>query len=236
MTATPHSGKEDDFQLFMALLDGDRFEGRFREGVHTADVTDMMRRLTKEELRPSTAGRCSRSAAPTPSTTSSRPTRPTLYDGGHRLRPRGDEPRRPARPRAISGAQNVGFALQILQRRLASSPAAIHQSLRRRRERLQRRVEEARLLQRGRDARLDAARELTAYRPEFFEDLDDRPEAEVEAVEERLVDSATAAQTIAELEIEIAALAQPRSSRPRRCAAPAPTPSGASCRASSTSR
>jgi superfamily II DNA or RNA helicase len=28
MTATPHNGKEADFQLFMALLDGDRFEGR----------------------------------------------------------------------------------------------------------------------------------------------------------------------------------------------------------------
>ena len=34
MTATPHNGKEEDFQLFMALLDGDRFEGRFRDGVH----------------------------------------------------------------------------------------------------------------------------------------------------------------------------------------------------------
>lgn len=32
---------------------------------------------------------------------------------------------------------NVGFALQILQRRLASSPAAIYQSLKRRRERLE---------------------------------------------------------------------------------------------------
>jgi hypothetical protein len=29
MTATPHAGKEEDFQLFMALLDGDRFEGRY---------------------------------------------------------------------------------------------------------------------------------------------------------------------------------------------------------------
>ena len=37
LTATPHNGKEEDFQLFMALLDGDRFEGRFRDGVHTAD-------------------------------------------------------------------------------------------------------------------------------------------------------------------------------------------------------
>ena len=31
MTATPHNGKEEDFQLFMALIDGDRFEGRFRD-------------------------------------------------------------------------------------------------------------------------------------------------------------------------------------------------------------
>ena len=50
MSATPHNGKEEDFQLFMALLDGDRFEGRFRDGVHYADTQDMMRRLTKEEL------------------------------------------------------------------------------------------------------------------------------------------------------------------------------------------
>ncbi len=29
LTATPHNGKEADFQLFMALLDGDRFEANF---------------------------------------------------------------------------------------------------------------------------------------------------------------------------------------------------------------
>ena len=50
MSATPHNGKDEDFQLFMALLDGDRFEGKFRDGVHVADTRDMMRRLTKEEL------------------------------------------------------------------------------------------------------------------------------------------------------------------------------------------
>ena len=42
---------------------------------------------------------------------------------------------------ALSGddkrRKNVGFVLQTLQRRLASSPAAIYQSLRRRRERLE---------------------------------------------------------------------------------------------------
>jgi len=50
MTATPHNGKEEDFQLFMALLDGDRFEGRFRDGVHVADSSDLMRRMVKEDL------------------------------------------------------------------------------------------------------------------------------------------------------------------------------------------
>src|SRR6266536_2793149 len=31
ITTTPHAGKEDDIQLFMALLDADRFEGRYRD-------------------------------------------------------------------------------------------------------------------------------------------------------------------------------------------------------------
>jgi superfamily II DNA or RNA helicase len=50
MSATPHNGKEEDFQLFMALLDGDRFEGKFRDGVHVVDTSDLMRRLVKEDL------------------------------------------------------------------------------------------------------------------------------------------------------------------------------------------
>jgi superfamily II DNA or RNA helicase len=50
MTATPHPGKEEDFQLFMALLDADRFEGRQRDGVHAVDTSDLMRRLVKEKL------------------------------------------------------------------------------------------------------------------------------------------------------------------------------------------
>jgi SNF2 family DNA or RNA helicase len=51
MTATPHNGSDADFQLFMGLLDADRFEGRPREGARKVDVSDLMRRLTKEELR-----------------------------------------------------------------------------------------------------------------------------------------------------------------------------------------
>ena len=50
MTATPHNGKEEDCQLFLALLDGDRFEGKFRDGVHQIDTSDLMRRMVKENL------------------------------------------------------------------------------------------------------------------------------------------------------------------------------------------
>jgi superfamily II DNA or RNA helicase len=50
LTATPHNGKEEDFQLFMALVDPDRFAGRYREGIHSTDVSDLMRRLVKEQL------------------------------------------------------------------------------------------------------------------------------------------------------------------------------------------
>ena len=38
MTATPHNGKEEDFQLFLSLLDSDRFYGKFRDGVHKVDA------------------------------------------------------------------------------------------------------------------------------------------------------------------------------------------------------
>jgi superfamily II DNA or RNA helicase len=50
MTATPHNGKEEDFQLFLSLLDSDRFYGKFRDGVHKVDCSDLMRRMVKEEM------------------------------------------------------------------------------------------------------------------------------------------------------------------------------------------
>src|SRR5271169_6564897 len=72
---------------------------------------------------------------------------------------------------------NVGFALQILQRRLASSPAAIHRSLERRRKRLEERLREERL---GRDnpaTPLAHGPALPTYDPD---DLDEAPGAEAE--------------------------------------------------------
>ena len=50
MTATPHNGKDEDFQLFLSLLDSDRFYGKFRDGVHKVDASDLMRRMVKEEM------------------------------------------------------------------------------------------------------------------------------------------------------------------------------------------
>ena len=72
MTATPHNGKEEDFQLFMSLLDGDRFEGKFRDGVHTSDASDLMRRMVKEQLLKFDGRPLFPSASRTPSRSSSR--------------------------------------------------------------------------------------------------------------------------------------------------------------------
>ena len=99
---------------------------------------------------------------------------------------------------------NVGFALQILQRRLASSPAAIHESLKRRLARLEGRLEEEKL---GRAAGRGDGDGIPSSGLESTLDEDDLEEAtgeELEAHGERLLDRATAAQTIAELEAEIA--------------------------------
>src|SRR5690606_29454474 len=99
-------------------------------------------------------------------------------------------------------AGTVGFALTILQRRLASSPEAIYQSLRRRRERLESRLRELELLQRGRvEAALVAS--IPALTDEDVEDLEEAPDDELEAAEEEILDQATAARTIDELKAEI---------------------------------
>ena len=99
--------------------------------------------------------------------------------------------------------RTVGFALTFLQRRLASSPEAISQSLRRRRERLEGRLREVELMQRGAAPLEMGVRLLDA---EDIEDLDEAPEDEVEAVGEEILDQATAARTVAELKAEIAIL------------------------------
>lgn len=201
LTATPHNGKDEDFQLFLSLLDGDRFEGRYRDGVHTVDCRDLMRRMVKEKLvtmegKPLFPERFAYTV-PFPLS----PDEAVLYkkvtDYVRNEFNRADQLENEGR------RGTIGFALTILQRRLASSPEAIFQSLLRRRERLEERLREERLLRRGRavaEQNLASNGELDA---EDIDDLDDAPEQEAEAIEEQVVDRATAALTIAELEAEI---------------------------------
>jgi len=203
MTATPHNGKEEDFQLFLALLDGDRFEGRFRDGVHQVEVSDLMRRMVKENLlkfdgRPLFPERIAYTVPYKLSDLEARLYR-EVTDYVRQEFNRADALQNDKR------AGTVGFALTILQRRLASSPEAIYQSLRRRRERLEKRLRELELLQRGGPPSIRdiAPRLLDA---DDVEDLEEAPENEVEAVEQEILDQATAASTIAELQLEIVTL------------------------------
>ena len=96
---------------------------------------------------------------------------------------------------------NVGFALMILQRRFASSPEAIYRSLKRRRERLESRLREERILLKGQRAKLDSPTPCwTALMRDVWDDAyDEAPQDEREDLEAQLVDNATAAATIEEL-------------------------------------
>src|ERR1700685_2909874 len=182
MTATPHNGKEEDFQLFMALLDGDRFEGRFRDGVHQAEVSDLMRRMVKEQL-------LKFDGTPLFPERRAYTVTYTLSDAEADLYKQVTDYVREEFNRAEAleneGRKGtVGFALTILQRRLASSPEAIYQSLRRRRERLEKRLKET---QRSRENTFDA--NGAGIDEDYWDDLDDAPDAEVEQIEAELVDN-----------------------------------------------
>ena len=207
MTATPHSGHEADFQLFMALLDADRFEGKYRDGVHTIDIEGMMRRLVKEKLlkfdgRPLFPERRAYSVKYELSDEEAH-----LYqEVTDYVR---EEMNRAERLAAAGEGRRgavVGFALTILQRRLASSPEAIYQSIKRRRKRLENRLREEEIRKRGADVAKDAPILPIDIDEEDIETFDERPDAEIEEMEEEIVDQASAAQTIAELKTEIATL------------------------------
>ena len=133
---------------FVALLDGDRFEGRFRDGVHVVDVSDRMRRLVKETLLKFDG---------TPLFPERRAYTVTygLSDAEAALYKEVTDYVREEFNRADSLEKDgrrgtIGFALTVLQRRLASSPEAIYQSLKRRRERLEKRLRSEQIDKRGR--------------------------------------------------------------------------------------
>ncbi len=195
MTATPHRGKEADFQLFMALLDGDRFEGHYRDDTHQVDVSDLMRRMLKEEMvdfegRPLFPERLAYTVNyPLSDAEQELYLKVTEYVTNEMNRAD-----RMAQEEGGEGKQKraiVGFALTGLQRRLASSPNAIFRSLERRRKRLETTLNEAKMAQRQADqqARLAEANLGNGFgygyahsklanmsEADLLEDLEEQPE------------------------------------------------------------
>lgn len=194
LTATPHNGKEADFQLFMSLIDKERFDVVPGRELPSVDVSDVMRRLVKEDLlRFDGSALFPKRVAVTVRYALS-PAEQELYD--HVTQYVREEFNRADRLEN-ERRNTVGFALMVLQRRLASSPEAIYQSLRRRRSRLQERRLE-----------LDNRKGQTDFVDIRTDDLREGvlSSQEEEEQEERLVDGATAARTAEELDAEICVL------------------------------
>ncbi len=207
MTATPHNGKEEDFQLFMSLLDSDRFYGKFRgkTGAHRVDVTDLMRRTVKEDMLRFDGTKLFPDRRATTANYQLSGVEAALYaavtDYVKQEMNNADQ---------LDGQRKgtVGFALTTLQRRLASSPEAIYRSLQRRHQKLKRRLEDEKLQQRGHaNGALSAPSLHVSGAPEDIWESDDAltPD-DYEQFEETVVDQATAARTIAELQAEIFSL------------------------------
>lgn len=210
MTATPHAGKEADFQLFMSLLDPDRFLGAYKPKSHArTDTKGLMRRMVKEDLltfdgKPLFPERRAVTVDYELSDAEA-----LLYEHVTEYVRHGmNQADRLMRQDGRRGS-SIGFALTILQRRLASSPEAIYQSLVRRR---------ARLADTLRELDVDPARAACVLAgpqrdemdwdvfDERWDEADERAQLRLELDVDEIVDSATAARTKAELESEIGQL------------------------------
>ena len=194
MTATPHSGKEEDFQLFLTLLDRDRFEGKYQAQIHTADTAGVMRRMVKEDLltfdgKPLFTERIAQTV-PYELTELEQ----DLYEQVTTYVREGMN-----RAERLDGKRRntVGFALTVLQRRLASSPEAIYRSLERRAARLERRKQE--ILD---GTTIEEPKAADVIGDDEFDD-DEFSAEELENIEDELVDAATAARTVEELDAEL---------------------------------
>lgn len=193
LTATPHNGKEEDFQLFMSLIDPERFAGAARSSSQAIDVSDVMRRLVKEDLLKFDGTPLFPERRAYTVNYDLSPKESLLY---HEVTSYVQEEFNRADQLSNDRKSTVGFALTILQRRLASSPEAIYQSLHRRRERLENRLNEERLGKRAEEYR------STIHFDVDYDD-DDYSSEELEREEENVADQASAARTIKELEAEI---------------------------------
>lgn len=215
LTATPHNGKDEDFQMFLSLLDEDRFVGHPKDSARMVDVTDIMRRMVKEKLVTMDGNALFPQRFAYTVSFKLSDDEVDLYtqvtDYVRTQFNRADKIENEGR------RGTIGFALTILQRRLASSPEAIYQSLRRRRERLEKRLREEKIMKRGEEVRQAGLTESQTLDAEEIDDIEDAPEQDLEKTQEEVIDLATAALTIAELEAEIQTLRHLESLAQRVC-------------------
>lgn len=183
LTATPHKGDPENFTLLLKLLDPDLYAtGKILGEASRHDENRIMIRRLKEDMRQFDGSPCfpPRHVRTLPY----RLTKPELrlYEEVTRyVQHNFDRADR-------EGNRNVGLALTVLQRRLASSLAAIQLSLERRLKRLQ------------------DLRRLGKLKQEYGDvpsDLEDLAETDRWKFEDEMVERLTMAETMAELEAEI---------------------------------
>lgn len=211
MTATPHAGNDQDFELFLSLLDEDRFEGKRRNVNVKVQTEGLMRRMVKEDLltfsgKPLFPERIAETVEYQLS-----PAELELYElvteyvreemnRADKIVGAGENKKR----------NNIGFALTVLQRRLASSPRAIMRSLERREQKLKDlliRLETG-LSEDALKANTNLAG-LSEIRDEIdIEDFEDEmAPADLEALENNEnLDLLTASRSVGELKTELAVL------------------------------
>jgi superfamily II DNA or RNA helicase len=208
MTATPHAGNDQDFELFLSLLDQDRFEGK-RRNPHAKVQTDgLMRRMVKEDLltfagKPLFPERIAETVEYKLS-----PAELELYESvTEYVREEMNRAEKIVGAGENKKRNNIGFALTVLQRRLASSPRAIMRSLERREQKLKDLL--ARIEAGAAEEQIQVGISIAQLGEDVdFEDIDDEmAPAELEALENNEnLDLLTASRSANELRTELEVL------------------------------
>lgn len=190
LTATPHRGDPENFRLLLSLLDQDLYATTtiLGDAVSLGDNPNFLRRM-KEDMRDFEG----QPLFPPRHVTTLRyelsEPEIRLYEAVTQYVEVG------LGAADTAGNRNVGLALTILQRRLASSVYAIKRSLERRRERLQRLLEESLA-----GVEIQTRVLSTEYTEE---DLEELPEEETWKIEQEMFESLTLARSPDELRREI---------------------------------
>jgi len=213
MTATPHAGKEEDYQAFLALIDADRFEGRANKTTVKDDASDIMRRMIKEDLLTMEGTPLFQERVAMTANYELSARERDLYEMvSDYVRTEMNRAKKLMEQGNKKLGNTVGFALTVLQRRLASSPEAILRSLERRKARLEAaRVTLQEIADGKRPRDIETLGGIVSYvppvDPDDLNDIDDEYSGEdIEQFEEEIMDAASAAMTVEELDKEIATL------------------------------